>query len=468
MVSKLSYTLKESRHIPRPFEEIAAYLIDFSTIEQWDPGVFSATKCSQGAAQTGSGFDLKLNVAGREVPMRYELLSIEHSQRSLEMVLSGEGASFSATDKIVVSANDARHCTVNYQAQISLNRLPSWLAPLVDQRMHKLGKQALDGLALSLQDLPPRPLTIRQKLSNALVLPGAAKFTRRGYQKMPHKGLSQRLEGKTWIITGPTGGIGLAAACEMARLGADIILLGRDSERLIKAQQDIIDFAACSTKKLTIIEADLATVAGCNQAVLSTLALNRPIHGLVNNAGALFDERQTTLDGIERATAINLLAPYMLTQGLLQNLAATEGQVINVASGGQYLQGLTADDMNYEQGAYDGSKAYARAKRGLVWLTKKWAAEHPAIRFSAMHPGWVSTPGLKRSLPAFEKKLQKRLRTPRMGADTIVWLASTKQPLPNGAFWFDRQAQPTDILPGTAVTADQGQKMLAWLKQQAE
>jgi dehydrogenase/reductase SDR family member 12 len=74
-----------------------------------------------------------------------------------------------------------------------------------------------------------------------------------------------------------------------------------------------------------------------------------------------------------------------------------------------------------------------------------------AQRVHAMHPGWVDTPGLADSLPGFHRATKPLLRTPRQGADTIVWLGATDQP--TGRFWHDRAPRPTHYVPWTKESA---------------
>ncbi len=186
------------------------------------------------------------------------------------------------------------------------------------------------------------------------------------------------------------------------------------------------------------------------------------IDALINNAGALFGKRETTETGYELGFAVNFMAPYLLTQSLLPALAK-HARVINVVSGGMYMQGLKPRDWQFEQESYDGAKAYARAKRALMTTTEKWAADYPTLNFSAMHPGWAATPGVEKSLPSFNKKMQKRLRDSQMGADTMVWLASTGNDLPSGKLWFDRQQVPTDVISKTKVTPARRSRLKAFI-----
>eukprot|EP00918_Siedleckia_nematoides_P044279 GHVU01096755.1.p2 GENE.GHVU01096755.1~~GHVU01096755.1.p2 ORF type:complete len:156 (-),score=23.78 GHVU01096755.1:240-707(-) len=112
----------------------------------------------------------------------------------------------------------------------------------------------------------------------------------------------------------------------------------------------------------------------------------------------------------------------------------------------------TRDFQQHHGGQYDGTYAYAQAKRAMLYLTEKWAATSPAeesgISFYSCHPGWVDTEGVRvESMKWFyESRLRPRLRRPEQGADTVVWLAAaTGDALSNaasGEFFFDRQIAP--------------------------
>jgi NAD(P)-dependent dehydrogenase (short-subunit alcohol dehydrogenase family) len=180
----------------------------------------------------------------------------------------------------------------------------------------------------------------------------------------------------------------------------------------------------------------------------------------INNAGALFGERALTPEGHERALAINLLSPALLSLAIRPVVRRRAGRIINVVSGGLYLQGIRLDDLDFALEPYDGAKAYARAKRGLLALTRHWSRtpEGAGISWHAVHPGWAATPGVARSLPTFDRVLSPWLRDARMGADSIAWLAShpaIDDARHRGTFWFDRVHRPDALLPNTAVRAPQ-------------
>ena len=197
--------------------------------------------------------------------------------------------------------------------------------------------------------------------------------------------------------------------------------------------------------------ADLSLMAETRRLAETLLATEPHIDVLVNNAGALFTRRGVTSEGIEQSLALLLLCPFLLTNLLIPRLCASRpSRIVNVSSGGMYTQGIRLDDLQYEKGTFDGSKAYARAKRGLVDLTEMWARRlrDQGVVVHAMHPGWADTPGVESALPSFYQVTRRILRTPNEGADTIVWLASSPEAARStGLFWLDRQPRTTQVFP---------------------
>ena len=195
--------------------------------------------------------------------------------------------------------------------------------------------------------------------------------------------------------------------------------------------------------------------------------LNREGKGidvLVNNAGALLNERTETSEGLEASFALLLLSPFVLTEGLLPLLRqASAARVINVSSGGIYATRLSVSNLESVKGEYRGADAYARAKRGLVIVGEEWAKawrEHH-ITVHNMHPGWAMTPGLEVGLPGFADKMASVLRDSEQGADTIVWLASaTEVAKTTGLFWLDRQPHTTHLISKTKETEQQREDLL--------
>jgi NAD(P)-dependent dehydrogenase (short-subunit alcohol dehydrogenase family) len=267
-----------------------------------------------------------------------------------------------------------------------------------------------------------------------------------------------RLDGRVVAITGAGSGIGLAAATRLATLGAGIRLLVRGEDKAARAREAIL--RAAPDADLGTYLVDLGDLEAIRRTVEDMSEREERLDALVNNAGALLSTRMESRDGFEMTFATMVLGPFVLTNGLvplLERTATTAGvaRVVNVASGGMYLQRLHLDDLQMEREPYRGSLAYARAKRAQVTLTREWARRllDRRISVNAMHPGWADTPGVVASLPTFHRLIRPRLRTAAEGADTIVWLVASDEPgRQTGRFWLDRRARPIDRLPSTRVS----------------
>ena len=200
---------------------------------------------------------------------------------------------------------------------------------------------------------------------------------------------------------------------------------------------------------------------------------NEPIDVLINNAGALFNERLLTDEGLERSFALLLLSPWQLTRGLKPLLAnhSAPARIINIISGGMYTQRLSLKHLIMDEPGYDGPQAYARAKRGLAVLTELWADawRDDNIVVNAMHPGWADTPGVKSALPTFRRVTQKILRNEQEGADTIIWLArATEADKVTGKLFLDREIRSPYLLKKTIERASEREGLEAFLSETLE
>jgi NAD(P)-dependent dehydrogenase (short-subunit alcohol dehydrogenase family) len=240
-------------------------------------------------------------------------------------------------------------------------------------------------------------------------------------------------------------------------------LLARSEERGERARAEIFARSGNSDVRVNICDlSDLEAVrrfAECFNDEAARLDV------LVNNAGAMLEERTLSIDGIELTFATNVLGPFLLTNmliGLLEKSAPA--RIVNVSSGGMYTQKIDVQDLQSARGRFHGPAVYARTKRAQVILTELWAQrlKDSGIVVHAMHPGWVDTPGLASSLPRFHRATKWLLRTPTQGADTIVWLGAAPQPAyKSGGFWHDRRERPTHRLPKTRETPEDRQLLWA-------
>jgi dehydrogenase/reductase SDR family member 12 len=261
------------------------------------------------------------------------------------------------------------------------------------------------------------------------------------------------LDGRTALVTGATGGLGRATAESLAALGARVILLGRDAGRLDELRGALA--SAHGSDRFPTIVADMASLSSVRSAAKVITASETALDLVIDNAGAIYQERTTSADGFEASMALMAIAPFALVSGLMPLLRqSNDARVIAVTSGGMYTQALEVDDLDGETVAYSGPRFYARAKRAQVALIREWSRRTAGspVTFVAMHPGWASTPGLADSLPGFDRVMGPILRTPAEGIDTIVWLATApRDQIAPGALYLDRRPRPFDRVPWTRL-----------------
>jgi dehydrogenase/reductase SDR family member 12 len=269
------------------------------------------------------------------------------------------------------------------------------------------------------------------------------------------------LAGRTVLVTGPTSGLGRATTDALAALGARVVLVGRNEDRLRRLGEQLA--ARHGADRFPVVVADLGSLASVHAAVEHVLATEPRLDVVVDNAGAIYATRFESPDGIEATFALLVAGPFALLAGLLPLLRRTPGaRVIAVTSGGMYTQALDLDDLESRRGPFSGPRAYARAKRAQTALMREWARRlrREGIAWAAMHPGWADTPGLAEALPAFHRLMGPLLRPPADGADTIVWLATVPDPAStSGRLFLDRRPRPFDRVPGTRLTADQRREL---------
>lgn len=275
------------------------------------------------------------------------------------------------------------------------------------------------------------------------------------------------LSGRVVVMTGATSGLGLEAARAFARMGATVEIIARNPAKAAATCSEIRQ--ATGNPKIGFVVADTGDLAALRRAVSDLVERHPAIHVLIHNAGALDDIRQTSPQGIELTVASQVVGPFLLTGLLLPALTAgAPARVLWVSSGGMYSEPLSVDQLEMSAGDYNGTTAYARAKRAQVTLAEMWARRLAADRISvhAMHPGWVDTPGVARSLPTFRRVVGPLMRTPAEGADTLIWLAvDDGAPLQeSGRLWLDRRPRPLHRLASTrsSDTSQERERLWSW------
>ncbi len=259
--------------------------------------------------------------------------------------------------------------------------------------------------------------------------------------------------GRVVLVTGATSGLGRAAAVEFASRGATVRFLARDRDKAKRVRDEIVEASGNDDVDFGI--ADLADLGAVREFADWFTREHDRLDVLVHNAGALLADRVVTEDGMEFTFQTQVAAPALLTSLLLGPLRAADGgRVVFVSSGGMYSEKLRPARVEMGRDEYDGTTAYARAKRAQVALVHQWSRwlADDGVTVNAMHPGWADTPGVEEALPTFRRIVGRFLRDPDQGADTIVWLGLAEAAADEtGGFWHDRARRPEHKLPSTRL-----------------
>ncbi len=239
------------------------------------------------------------------------------------------------------------------------------------------------------------------------------------------------MNGKTCLVTGATSGIGLATAKALAQQGATTVIVGRNhdkSRRICKKIKEETEYA-----EVEFMLSDLSSQQDIRHLAEEFCSRFKHLDVLINNAGARFVSRQTTVDGYEMTFALNHLAPFLLSRLLLDPLkAAGNARVINVSSAAHIGAVIDFDDIQNEK-SYDGKRVYAQSKLENVLFTYELAKrlESCDITVNAMEPGNVLTHFCRNDgWSSWMRHIAGSLRSgnltgPKKAAKTILYLASS-------------------------------------------
>ena len=211
----------------------------------------------------------------------------------------------------------------------------------------------------------------------------------------------KNLNNKNAVITGGSDGIGLGIAKAFAREGANLLLIGKDPEKLQRAQQALLNEFGMQAHTLS---ADLSKTETVTEVVKNIEQLLPTVDILVNNAGlgkfVPFEQVDNTL--YDAHFNLNVKAPYFLTQGLLPALVKSKGNVINISS---YFAHRMLPNR--------ATTVYSATKGALNSFTKALAFEvgHLGVRVNAIAPGSISTPQFNRNLQALTPEKQAAFET---------------------------------------------------------
>ena len=239
---------------------------------------------------------------------------------------------------------------------------------------------------------------------------------------------------KIVLVTGATDGIGKATALELARRGWRVILHGRSPHKLNQARAEIA--GAVSGALLESVSADLGSLAQVRALAADLLGRFDRLEALVHNAGVFLQERQLSPDGFELTFAVNHLAPFALTFGLLPLLRASRARVVTVSSVAHNRGRIDFDDLQAAR-SFDGYRAYAQSKLANVLFANELAArESGQLTSNSLHPGVIGTKLLKTGFGIGGA-------SPAQGAETSVYLVTSPEvETVSGRYFSDRRETP--------------------------
>jgi NAD(P)-dependent dehydrogenase (short-subunit alcohol dehydrogenase family) len=238
------------------------------------------------------------------------------------------------------------------------------------------------------------------------------------------------LEGKTCMVTGATSGIGLATARGLAKLGARVVVVGRDANKCTRVVKDIRQQSG--NPEVDCLLADLSDQAQIRKLALEFQESYARLHVLVNNAGGFFLRRQESVDGLEMTFALNHLNYFLLTILLIEVLkASAPARIVNVSSESHRNERMDFDDLQMKR-SYKPMRAYGRSKLDNILFTRELSRrlEGSGVMANALHPGFVATNigGNNGWLARVVMPLiHLRAISPQKGAETSIYLASSPE-----------------------------------------
>jgi retinol dehydrogenase 12 len=247
------------------------------------------------------------------------------------------------------------------------------------------------------------------------------------------------MQGKICLVTGSNSGIGKETAVGLAKMGATVVMVGRNKERGEKAQKEIVKQSGNCSVDLMIC--DLSSMESIRQFAEEFKKKYKRLDVLINNAGAVFNKREVTPEGFERTFAVNYLGPFLLTHELMDMLkSSAPSRIINVSSGlakdGKVdLDDLQSEKNSTEKKAYSHAQSpfYANTKLMSIMLTYELARrlQGSGVTINVLLPGFTAT-NLGRNTGSLRSSIMFKMvrpiqQTAKKGAETSIYLASSDE-----------------------------------------
>jgi NAD(P)-dependent dehydrogenase (short-subunit alcohol dehydrogenase family) len=242
--------------------------------------------------------------------------------------------------------------------------------------------------------------------------------------------LNNNMQGKVCMVTGANSGIGKATALGLAQKGATVVMVCRDRARGEAAQSEIK--TKSGNNAVDLLLADLSSQQSLRQLVENFKQHYTQLHVLINNAGVFMLTRRATVEGLEMTFAVNYLAPFLLTNLMLDVLkASAPARIVNISSEAHEAGYIKMDDLQAKK-HYRPMRAYGQSKLSLVLFTYELARklEGTGVTANCLHPGFVATNIGQGGLGLIGRTVAKLILSlvgisPEEGAKTSIYLASS-------------------------------------------
>ncbi len=234
-----------------------------------------------------------------------------------------------------------------------------------------------------------------------------------------------KLDGKNVIITGATSGIGKEAAIEIAKLNPFIVLPVRNLEKGKKVKKEIA--IKSGNPSIYLLECDLSSFESIRSFAKEYKKRFCKVNLLINNAGIWERERKETKDGIEMNFGVNHLAPFLLTNLLLDEIrAGSPARIINVSSEAHRYAKINFDDPEGSN-RFSSMQSYGQSKLANILFTMYLAdkLKDDGVSVNCLHPGVVATNLFDNMNPVLKSVFTLFMTSPRKGAETTVFLATS-------------------------------------------
>jgi len=253
------------------------------------------------------------------------------------------------------------------------------------------------------------------------------------------------LHGRTAVITGASGGIGLETARAFASAGATVVLGNRRSDKSDKAVAELR--ASLPGATIELGELDLTSLASVRAFAAWVLSQHDTIDLLINNAGVMATPLERTADGFELQLETNHLSHFLLTRLLMPSLLRSASpRIVNLTSNGHGISDIIWDDPNYRERPYNDWESYGQSKTANVLFTTELQRRFgpQGVQSYAVHPGVVGTDLFRYLSDEAQAQLDRRiakaniaLKTPEQGASTSVWAATAPELKDQGGSYLE-------------------------------